>query len=92
MELQRPLPPLVILLGDSFASPRHGLPDQLLKQLSFRFDTITVAGGVPTAALKALRFRGDQLAGKRLVIWEITAYALAENWRPVDILSTDAAD
>ncbi len=76
----------VLLLGDSFSLPQYGLPDQLLKHLGFRVDPVTVGGGLGAGALKALRFRGDRLAGKRLVIWEITAYALAEDWRPVDVL------
>jgi len=82
----------IVLLGDSFASRAHGLPDQLLKQLGFRVDAITVPGGEPTGAVKALRFRGDRLAGKRLVIWEITVYALNGDWRPVEILGVDEAD
>ena len=47
---------------------------------------MAVAGGLPAGGPKALRFRGDRLAGKKLVIWEITSYALAEDWRPVDVL------
>ena len=76
----------IVLLGDSFSLPRFGLPDQLLENLGFRVDAVTVAGGLPTGGPKALAFRGDRLAGKRLVIWEIASYALAADWRPVDVL------
>ncbi len=77
----------IVLLGDSFSLPRFGLPDQLLERLGFRVDAVTVAGGLPAGGPKALAFRGDRLAGKRLVIWEITSMALAADWRPVDVLS-----
>jgi alginate O-acetyltransferase complex protein AlgJ len=76
----------IVLLGDSFSLPRFGLPDQLLENLGFRVDAVTVAGGLPTGGPKALAFRGDRLAGKRLVIWEVTSIALAADWRPVDVL------
>ena len=78
----------LVLLGDSFSGPAYGFADQLLKNLGFRVDSVVVAGGLPTAGLKALRFRGDKLAGKRLVIWEMTAYSLQvqERWRPVDVM------
>lgn len=78
----------IVVLGDSFSSPQHGLPGALLRELRFRLDFITVLGGLPTAGLKALRLRQDQLAGKRLVVWAITSYSLVahERWRPVDVL------
>ncbi len=81
----------IVLLGDSFSGPAYGFPDQLLKNLGFRVDSLVVAGGVPTAALKALRFRGDRLTGKRLVIWELTAYSLQaqDRWQPVDVIGNE---
>ena len=76
----------VLLLGDSFALAAHGLPDALLAELEFRLDVLTVAGGVPSAQLKALRFRGDGLQGKRLVIWEFATASLplTDLWEPVE--------
>lgn len=84
----------IVLIGDSFSSPSFDLSNQLLRQLTWRVDTVTVTGGFPTGGVKALRFRGDRLAGKRLVIWEITSYALwgQTDWRPVDLLASASTD
>lgn len=83
----------IVLLGDSFSRRGFGFPDQLLRHFGFRVDSLVVAGGLPTAALDTLRFRGDRLAGKRLVIWEMTAYALQslDRWHPVDVTADSSS-
>lgn len=79
----------VLLMGDSFASPSRGLPDELLAQLGYRIDLVYVPGGSRSSHLKALRLRGDGLAGKRLVIWEFATHTLhhPERWMPIDVLT-----
>ncbi len=75
----------VLLIGDSFVQPQHGLADHLLEELGFRVDRIGVSGEIPSGALTALAYRGDRLRGKRLVIWVFASYSLNrwQQWRPV---------
>ena len=88
----------VLLLGDSFSQRDHGLPDALLRELGFRVDQITVAGGLAVGALEALALRvresaggslpGESLGEKRLVIWVFTTTAFhnLERWQKVEVL------
>jgi len=75
----------VLLIGDSFVQPQHGLADHLLEELGFRVDRIGVSGEIPSGALTALAYRGDSLDGKRLVIWVFASYSLNRwrQWQPV---------
>lgn len=79
----------ILLLGDSFTHPHHGLTASLLVELGFRVDRITVPGGEASRHLDVLRLRGEEgLAGKKLVIWEATVAAFTPpgTWRPVRIV------
>ena len=78
----------VVLLGDSFSRPEHGLPQQLLVELGFRVDRITVPMGNQSGQLQRLKLRGDGLAGKRLVIWQIHSQAMVghQKWRRITVI------
>ncbi|MFN7971490.1 MAG: hypothetical protein U0166_03935 [Acidobacteriota bacterium] len=82
----------ILLMGDSFAMPYWGLPDQLLARLRMRVDLVAVAGGVQSSQLRAVQLRNG-LDGKRLVVWEICAHSLINisQWTPTDLGPTEVA-
>jgi alginate O-acetyltransferase complex protein AlgJ len=87
----------VLLLGDSHNLVWHdgdmhargaGLPDHLARELGFPVDLVAVPGSGATPARVNLLRRGDSLAGKKLVVWVLSAREFTEaprGWRPVPI-------
>lgn len=70
----------VLLLGDSFAlhyqKEDADLASQLFARLKRPLDLIALRGGALSRTWQAVVRRQDQLAGKRLVVWELTSGAL----------------
>ena len=85
----------VLLIGDSHCLVFHdpalhaagaGLPDHLAAQLGFPVDLLAVRGSGANAVRLALRRRGDNLQGKRLVIWCLAAREfLQAGWKSIGI-------
>lgn len=88
----------VVLLGDShnlvFSTGGDmlvsgaGLPDHLSAALGFPVDVVAVRGSGATPARVNLLRRGDNLAGKKLVIWCFTVREFTEGqgWKKVPVI------
>jgi alginate O-acetyltransferase complex protein AlgJ len=89
----------VLLLGDSHGLVFHaggdmhargaGLADHLAKELGFAVDLVAVRGSGATPSRINLLRRGDNLAGKKVVVWCISVREFTESaqgWRPLPIL------
>lgn len=88
----------VLLLGDSHNLVFHGgedmlaegagLADQLALQLGFPVDLVAVRGSGATPARINLLRRGDNLVGKRFVVWCFSAREFTEGhgWRKVPVI------
>jgi len=88
----------VLLLGDSHCLVFHaggdmlaygaGLPDHLARELGFPVDLVAVRGSGATPARINLLRRGDNLRGKRLVIWcfSVREFTEADGWRTVNVI------
>ncbi len=83
----------VVVLGDSFTGvlqltdcEHAGISAHIAKQIGAPVDLVMSYGGGPNVRHKLMR-RGDEgLAGKRLVVWIMTArdlYNYWENWEPL---------
>jgi hypothetical protein len=80
---------LVFHAGDDMHTRGAGLPDHLAAQFGQPVDLIGVRGSGGNVALRMLYRRRDQLAGKKLVIWCISARAFTESddgWRKVPVI------
>jgi alginate O-acetyltransferase complex protein AlgJ len=77
----------ILLMGDSFCWPQHGLPNHLLEELGFPIDRVSIAGGYLSSMLQAIRLRGDGMAGKKIVIWVYGYYSLNRwgQWVPTPL-------
>ena len=77
----------VAVLGDSYRRLAYGFPQQLLKELGYRVEQVTVPMGNQSGQLRKLRLRSDKLEGKRLVIWQIAtpAFLGQSMWAAVDV-------
>ena len=66
----------------------HGARPRPRKQLGYAPDVVGVRGSGASPSRIALLRRGDQLAGKKVVIWLLTAREFTETqgWRPVPIV------
>ncbi len=93
----------VLLLGDSHCLIFHeggdmyakgaGLVDHLSKGLGFPVDLLGVRGSGATPARMNLLRRGDNLAGKKAVVWCFTAREFTEapgGWRKLPVVKTSA--
>ena len=68
----------IVVIGTSYTLPIYGLTDGLLRELGFRVDRVTVAGGDPLLPLRRLRGRSESgPETKKLVIWVFHAHTLA---------------
>ncbi len=88
----------VLLLGDSHTLVFHGgddmhargagLLEQLAHELGFAPDLVGVRGSGATPSRIALLRRGDNLAGKKLVIWVFSVREFTEGhgWRKVPVI------
>ncbi len=89
----------VLLLGDSHTLVFHaggdmlavdaGLADLLALELGFGVDLVGVRGSGATPSRVALRRRGDNLKGKRMVVWVFTCRELTESttgWASVPVI------
>ena len=93
----------VLLLGDSHALVFHaggdmhaegaGLPEHLGRALGFPIDRIAVRGSGATPVRIDLRRRGDNLLGKKVVVWVLSAreYTQGQGWAQVPITDNKAA-
>jgi len=89
----------VLLLGDSHDLVFHGggdmhargagLADHLAKELGFPVDLVAVRGSGATPSRITLLRRGDNLAGKKVVIWCMSVREFTESaqgWRPLPVV------
>lgn len=88
----------VLLLGDSHNLVFHaggemhargaGLADHLAHQLGFPLDVVAVMGSGATPSRVNLLRRGDNLKGKKLVIWCLSVRELTEGqgWKKVPVI------
>ena len=87
----------VVLMGDSHTLVYHsrlladhaGLPDHLAAELGMRPDILGMRGGGANASRIALARRGDNMAGKRCVIWcfAIREFTEAEQgWKIIPVI------
>ncbi|HOS43564.1 MAG TPA: hypothetical protein PK794_07745, partial [Armatimonadota bacterium] len=88
----------VLLLGDSHTLVFHagedmlasgaGLADHLALQLGFPVDVVGVRGSGATPSRISLLRRGDNLAGKKVVIWcfSIREFTEGQGWRLVPVI------
>jgi hypothetical protein len=88
----------VLLLGDSHTLIFHagedmlasgaGLADHLALRLGFPVDVVGVRGSGATPSRISLLRRGDNLAGKKLVIWcfSIREFTEGQGWRLVPVI------
>ena len=67
-----------------------GLPDQLAYELGVPVDLVAVRGSGATPSRLNLLRRKDNLAGKKVVIWCLSAREFTEGqgWRKVPLVST----
>jgi len=65
-----------------------GLADHLALKLGFPVDVVGVRGSGATPCRINLLRRGDSLAGKKLVIWCLSAreYTQGQGWRKVPVV------
>lgn len=88
----------VLVLGDSlsgvFSDPalglgrRAGFPELVAAELGMSVDWIASPGGGAAQARRALALRSGGLAGKRVVVWQVTRRDLlfsADGWPRVDL-------
>jgi len=88
----------VLLLGDSHnlvfqaGTDMHatgaGLADQLACELGFAVDLVAVRGSGATPSRVNLMRRGDNLAGKKLVVWclSVREYNNATDWKKIPVI------
>ncbi|MEX1016305.1 MAG: hypothetical protein WDZ31_06130 [Phycisphaeraceae bacterium] len=88
----------VLLVGDSHTLVFHvggdlhatgaGLAEQLAAELGFAPDVVGVRGSGATPSRIALLRRGDNLAGKRVVIWcfSVREFTQGQGWREVPVI------
>jgi alginate O-acetyltransferase complex protein AlgJ len=89
----------VLLLADSHGLVFHaggdmhasgaGLADHLARELGFAVDLLAVRGSGATPSRIALLRRGDELAGKKVVVWCLSVREFtegAQGWRVLPIL------
>lgn len=88
----------VLLVGDSHTLVFHGgddmhargagLLEQLAHELGFAPDLVGVRGSGATPSRIALLRRGDNLAGKKLVIWvfSVREFTEGQGWRKVPVI------
>ena len=67
----------IVVMGTSFTRANYGLTDGLLRNLGFRVDRVTVAGGAALGPYERLRSRRQGVTEKKLVIWVFHSQALA---------------
>ncbi len=99
VELDRNSP--VLLLADSHGLVFHaggdmhaegaGLPEHLTRALGFPIDVIAVRGSGATPARVDLMRRGDNLAGKKVVVWVISVreYTEGQGWAKVPVIAPE---
>jgi hypothetical protein len=88
----------ILLLGDSHNLVFHaggdmhatgaGFADQLAFELGFPVDIVAVRGSGATPSRLNLMRRGDNLAGKKLVIWclSVREYVESQGWKLVPVI------
>jgi hypothetical protein len=84
----------IVLLGDSFTAvyqlmdaEHAGVSAHVARGIGYPLDLVMSYGGGPNVRQKLLRGGWDSLAGKRLVIWMMTArdlYDYWEDWESLD--------
>jgi alginate O-acetyltransferase complex protein AlgJ len=67
-----------------------GLPENLAAKLGFVADVVGVRGSGATPSRVNLRRRGDNLAGKKMIIWIFTAREFTEGsgWKLVPVIGS----
>jgi alginate O-acetyltransferase complex protein AlgJ len=84
----------IVLLGDSFTGvyqlmdcEHAGVSAHLARELGYPVDLVMSYGGGPNVRQKLLRRGEDALAGKKLVVWMMTARDLhdfSDGWQPLE--------
>lgn len=79
---------LIYSVGGDMLAQKSGLPENLAYQLGFAPDVIGVMGSGATPARVNLLRRGDNLQGKKMVIWVFTAREFTEGqgWSKVPVI------
>lgn len=81
----------IVLLGDSFVNMHKdygaAVHDHLFRHTGWPIDVIAPPGGAELQCRETLRLRGDNLAGKKVVIWLMQDAALepSTQFRPVQL-------
>ena len=84
----------IVILGDSFTGvyelmdcEHAGVSAHIAKEIGYPVDLLMSYGGVPNVREKLVRRGLDKLAGKKLIVWMMTArdlYDYAEGWQRLD--------
>jgi alginate O-acetyltransferase complex protein AlgJ len=79
---------LVYSVGGDMLAASSGFPENLALQLGLAPDVVGVMGSGATPARVNLLRRGDQLDGKKMVVWVFTAREFTEGqgWRKVPVI------
>lgn len=79
---------LVFSAGEELFAKSAGFPENLALRLKTPVDVVAVRGSGATPARANLVRRGDQLAGKRVVVWVFTAREFTEGqgWKKLSVI------
>ncbi len=79
---------LIYSIGDDMLATGSGLPENLAFQSGIAADVVAVRGSGATPARVNLSRRGDNLAGKKVVVWCFTVREFTEGqgWRKVPVI------
>ena len=80
---------LIYSVGEDMLAVSSGFPENLAAKIGFSADVVGVRGSGATPSRINLARRGDNLAGKKLVIWCFTSREFTEaqqGWRKVPVI------
>lgn len=79
---------LIYSIGDDMLATGSGLPENLSARLGFVPDVVGVRGSGATPSRVNLMRRGDNLAGKKMIVWVFTAREFTEGsgWKKVPVI------
>lgn len=79
---------LIYSIGDDMLASGSGLPENLALDLGIAPDVVAVRGSGATPSRVNLARRGDNLAGKKIVIWcfSVREFTEGQGWRKVPVI------
>jgi len=79
---------LIYSIGGDMLATGAGLPENLALKLGFAPDVVAVRGSGATPARVNLARRGDNLAGKKMVIWcfSVREFTEGQGWKNVPVI------